>query len=41
MRLRVAKKIIKNQDSLVYAEHQIAKAKTVVGRVERRTEKSK
>lgn len=41
MRLRVAKKIIKNQESLVYGVHQIVKAKTIVGRAERRAEKSK
>ena len=41
MRLRVAKKIVKNQDSLVYGEHQIVKAKTIIGRAERRAAKTK
>lgn len=35
MKLRVAQKILKNQDNLKYAKHQIKKAKTIVGRYER------
>lgn len=35
MKLRVAKKILKNQDNFKYAKHQIKKATTIVGRYER------
>ena len=35
MKLRVAKKILKNKENLNYGNHQIRKAETVVGRYER------
>ena len=35
MKLRVAKKILKNQESLKYGKHQVKKAETIVGRYER------
>ncbi len=41
MKLRVAKKVLKNQDKLQYNEGQIKKAETIAGRVSRRVEKNK
>lgn len=35
MKLRVAKKILKNKEALNYKKHQIKKAETVVARYER------
>ena len=35
MKLRVAKKILKNKESLNYGAHQVKKAETVVARYER------
>lgn len=35
MKLRVAKKILKNKETLKYGNHQIKKAETIIGRYER------